>query len=211
MQDLGQSNVIEVRPNTEVVGVFSLREISSLDSSRPCNSQQEYSLTLCLSSYAQTQSACSLDITFSNISSNRERCPTENLMKLFNLLLWIKKSSWQDLANTTGCRSKCQKRKYKFDLISSENVKWRKDWISSFYLSAETTNHEVSIESYSYDVQVAVDRRGHFEKLREYFQDLIGDIGGYLGLFLGWSCSSIISTLPAWIHYGYKVSKEMFN
>ena len=210
MQDLGQSNVIEVRPNTEVVGVFSLREVSSLDSSRPCNSQQEYSLTLCLSSYAQTQSACSLDITFSNISSNRERCPTENLMKLFNLLLWIKKSSWQDLANTTGCRSKCHFRKYKFDLISSENVKWRKDWISSFYLSAETTNRELAIESYSYDVQVQFKGK-MFQNLTEMWQDLIGGIGGYLGLFLGWSCSSIITTIPAWLHYGYKLLQELFK
>ena len=75
-------------------------------------------------------------------------------MKLFNILLWIKKTSWQDLVQTTGCISKCFIRKYEFEFMSSENVKWSNDWISSFYLSAETTNHEVAIESYSYDVQV---------------------------------------------------------
>ena len=92
MQDLGQSDVIQVKPDTEVVGSFSLREISNLHkTSKPCNSEQNYSFTECLRSYAETESQCALDVSFSNISRNRERCPTENLMKLFNILLWIKK------------------------------------------------------------------------------------------------------------------------
>ena len=211
MQDLGQSDVIQVRPNTEVVGSFHLREISNLHrTSKPCNSEPDYSFTECLRSYAEAESQCYLDVSFSNISRNRELCPTENLMKLFNILLWIKKVSWQDLSKTTGCISKCFIKKYQFELLSSESVKWSKDWISSFYLSAETTNHEVAIESYSYDVQVQFESK-IFHTLSKMCQDLIGGIGGYLGLFLGWSCSSIITTLPAWIHYGYKLLKELFN
>ena len=211
MQDLGQSDVIQVRPDTEVVGSFSLREISNLHkTSKPCNSEQNYSFTKCLRSYAETESQCALDVSFSNISRNRERCPTENLMKLFNILLWIKKVSWQDLTKTTGCISKCFIRKYQFELRSSENVKWSKHWISSFYLSAETTNRELAIESYSYDVQVQFKGK-MFQNLTEMWQDLIGGIGGYLGLFLGWSCSSIITTIPAWLHYGYKLLQELFK
>ena len=30
------------------------------------------------------------------------------------------------------------------------------------------------------------------------FQDLIGSIGGYLGLFLGWSVMSIVTAAPVW-------------
>ena len=30
-------------------------------------------------------------------------------------------------------------------------------------------------------------------------QDLIGAVGGYLGLFLGWSVMSIVTAAPAWI------------
>ena len=211
MQDLGQSDVIQVKPDTEVVGSFSLREISNLHkTSKPCNSEQNYSFTECLRSYAETESQCALDVSFSNISRNRERCPTENLMKLFNILLWIKKVSWQDLTKTTGCIPKCFIRKYHFELLSSESVKWSKHWISSFYLSAETTNREIAIESYSYDVQVQFERK-IFYTLSKLWQDLIGGIGGYLGLFLGWSCSSIITTLPAWILYGYRLLQELFK
>ena len=211
MQDLGQSDVIQVRPHTEIVGSFSLREISSLHkTSNPCNSGQDYSFTECLRSFAATESQCFLDLSFSNISRNRERCPTENLMKLFNILLWIKKVPWQDLTQTTGCIQKCFIRKYHFELLSSEGVKWSKHWISSFYLSAETTNRELAIESYSYDVQVQFKGR-MFQNLTEMWQDLIGGIGGYLGLFLGWSCSSIITTIPAWLHYGYKLLQELFK
>ena len=31
------------------------------------------------------------------------------------------------------------------------------------------------------------------------FQDLVGSIGGYLGLFLGWSFMSLVTAAPAWI------------
>ena len=212
MTDLGQSDVIQVRPNTEVVGSFHLREITNLHkTSKPCNSEPDYSFTECLRSYAETESQCFLDLSFSNISRNRERCPTDNLMKLFNILLWIKKVPWQDLTQTTGCISKCFIRKYQFELLSSERVTWARDWISSFYLSAETTNHEIALETYSYDLQVGFERK-IFESLTLMsWQDLIGGIGGYLGLFLGWSCSSIITTLPVWIHHGYKLLKELFN
>ena len=126
MQDLGQSEVIQVRPHTELVGEFSLLEMANLDkSSKPCSSERDHSFTQCLNSYAEAESQCFLDIRFANISRNREQCPTRSLMKLFNILLWIKRASWPDLTTTTGCISKCFVRKYQFDLISSEQVRWR--------------------------------------------------------------------------------------
>ena len=30
-------------------------------------------------------------------------------------------------------------------------------------------------------------------------QDLVGAIGGYLGLFLGWSVMSLVTSAPSWV------------
>ena len=37
-----------------------------------------------------------------------------------------------------------------------------------------------------------------FRDLLYFIQDLIGSIGGYLGLFLGWSVMSIVTAAPVW-------------
>ena len=55
----------------------------------------------------------------------------------------------------------------------TESMPWKKDWISEVYFQA---HKEVRLfnEYLSYDMS-----------------DLIGDVGGYLGLFLGWSLFGI--------------------
>lgn len=114
MEDLGQSELIEIRSDREVVGEFTLRELSSLDKEdKACTTDQSYSLTECLLNYAEKESLCVLDIRRSNISRNRESCPTNRLMNLLNVLLWIKNSSWQDLVTRTGCLAKAVFYKYR--------------------------------------------------------------------------------------------------
>ena len=53
---------------------------------------------------------------------------------------------------------------------SLENIDWRKDWISEVYIEAGSNAEDIKREYYTYEVT-----------------DLLGDVGGYLGLFLGWS------------------------
>lgn len=50
---------------------------------------------------------------------------------------------------------------------------WKKDWISEIYIQA-IKEIKLTNEYLSYDLS-----------------DLIGDVGGYLGLFLGWSLLGI--------------------
>ena len=50
-----------------------------------------------------------------------------------------------------------------------DNTEWSKNWMSEVYIEAAGDVEETR-EHLTYD-----------------YTDLIGDIGGYLGLFLGWS------------------------
>ena len=50
-----------------------------------------------------------------------------------------------------------------------DNIEWTKNWMSEVYIEAAGDVEETR-EHLTYD-----------------YTDLIGDIGGYLGLFLGWS------------------------
>ena len=54
-------------------------------------------------------------------------------------------------------------------LDSLKNIEWKKDWMSEVYFQSNGIK-EVSKEYYTYESS-----------------DLLGDFGGYLGLFLGWS------------------------
>ena len=55
---------------------------------------------------------------------------------------------------------------------------WERDWLSEVYIQAKTSSVTQTTEYFVYDSS-----------------DLIGDIGGYLGLFLGWSLLSIFSSV----------------
>ena len=66
----------------------------------------------------------------------------------------IKSASETETMKMTGCLPKCTIHHYNFHQTSVEDAKWRKDWISSFYLSTKTTTYLHSEENYSYDEQV---------------------------------------------------------
>ena len=61
---------------------------------------------------------------------------------------------------------------------STDNVNWKKDWISEVYIQAGSNAEDIKTEYYTYEVT-----------------DLLGDIGGYMGLFLGWSLLGIINKI----------------
>ena len=88
----------------------------------------------------------------------------------------------------------------KFDLKDEIDVTWRKDWVSSFYLSTDSTTYQISTEYYSYDLQVSSTLFIQALQSSDMIlaQDLIGSVGGYLGLFLGWSVMSLITSVPSW-------------
>ena len=196
---MGQFGHINILPNTEVTGTFSVETKDKINKeSQPCNAEIQYSYTDCLRSYVNRITKCNFDIlsnTFNNCSSNA-------LVKINDTLNELKYSTKMDIIAKTGCKPKCNIQKYDFHITNDEDItNMRKEWISSFYLSTKTTTNLKLVETYSYDEQVNIKIQIN---VKFYFthctlQDLIGAIGGYLGLFLGWSALSLVTAAPSWV------------
>ena len=68
---------------------------------------------------------------------------------------------------------------------------WRRDWISSLYLSFQSGSVELQEEYLVYDFQVSAASnysfiKNQYQTVFAYLQDLLSDLGSYLGLLLGW-------------------------
>ena len=68
---------------------------------------------------------------------------------------------------------------YDVSEISNEKIVWETDWISEVYINTNSAKEVQVIEFISYDLW-----------------NMIGDLGGYLGLFLGWSLLSVLFYFP---------------
>ena len=151
METLGQFGPIEVLPGVQVTGTFSLNRIRNLDKDdKHCQADSDYSYTQCLMDYVRETSECNIDVFANDFS-----CPSDGLDILFKNLVKIRTSTKKEIVKMTGCHPKCEIYKYSFHLKQETNVTWKKEWLSSFYLSAETTAYHMSIENYSYDIQVS--------------------------------------------------------
>ena len=108
-----------------------------------------------------------------------------------NLLIWTKTATMINLTETTKCQQKCEKTKVSFFLVkivvykilfqytvtekeALDKVLYKKDWISEVYFQPGSNSVGIRKEYYAYDIF-----------------DVLGDVGGYLGLFLGWSLQDI--------------------
>ena len=152
MEGLGQFGPIIVRPGHQISGTFALNKITNFDrKTKPCIADENYSYNLCLRKYAVEVSSCNIDLLHKQYN-----CTQNGLKLLFKTLIQLRDRTKTNITKTTGCLPKCVINKYVFDQKENEKVTWRKDWISSFYLSSETTTYQTSLESYSYEIQVIV-------------------------------------------------------
>ena len=150
MEGFGQFGPILVRPGHQISGTFTLNKITNLDrNTRPCISDENYSYNQCLRKYAVKVSSCNIDLP-----QKQYNCTENGLKLLFRTLTELRSRTKTNITKTTGCLPKCVINKYVFDQKENEIVTWRKDWISSFYLTSETTTYQTSLESYSYEIQV---------------------------------------------------------
>ena len=153
---MGQYGPITLLPEREMTGTFTVKKVQQLN--RPghhCQPDEHYSFTDCLRSFVTRTSSCSIDIL-----ANKYNCTSEGLVKLNQVMNELKFYNKRNITERTGCLPKCTNHKYSFEFHSNTDyvdaTLWRKNWISSFYLSTRTTISTTSVESYSYDEQVKV-------------------------------------------------------
>ena len=150
MESFGQFGPIVVHPRKQVTGTFTLNKMRNIDKlERPCVSNPSYSYRDCLMELAKKRSNCSIELF-----KNKVTCSSNGFDHLVKRLKNLRVSSENDAVFNTGCVPKCQNNRYKFYLKDEIDVTWRKDWVSSFYLSTDSTTVQLLTEQYSYDAQV---------------------------------------------------------
>ena len=105
----------------------------------------------------------------------------------------------QELLRKTGCHLKCSTQQYKVIKTTQTEMKWINDWVSEVFLDIYSVTMERRKEYYTYDLVMIINYY-HGGRIYVIFQnDLVGGIGGYMGMFLGWSFLSILTFL----HQGF--------
>ena len=150
MRSLGQVGPISVSPNEEVTGIFTVKKIQRFRKhNQDCEAEYNYSYTDCLRKYILKVTNCNIDLL-----SNTFNCTPKGLSKLFITLKNLKLMTNKATIKTTGCLPKCTILEYDFQRTAKEKVIWKRDWISSFYLSTSSTTLKTIAQNYSYDEQV---------------------------------------------------------
>ena len=189
MFSLGQSEPVQVELHSDVEIIFTHQKIARLNSqSRPCIDSLDYSFTKCIQNFAVRKTNCSID--YSSVGKDQqELCSKENFFRYFKLLIWIKQGRLSEVIKESGCHPKCVIKQYSFETIH-ERSSWTPNWTAEVYIQPKSSIVEYSSEYYTFD-----------------FNALVGNIGGYLGLFLGWSFLTFVEVL-AFILCMFKVNKK---
>ena len=177
MFSIGQHKPVKVGLNSDVEITFTVKKITNINKpTRPCIERDDYSFTKCLQKFAVKKTNCSFDYTAVNLDQQRS-CSTEHFLKYFKHLIWIKQSRLSDVIEESGCHPKCKITEYSYE-TNEQNSSWTSNWTAEIYIQPESSITENSVEYYTFD-----------------FSDLIGNIGGNLGLFLGWSLLTFVEAL----------------
>ena len=177
MDILGQTHAMFVPPNTELECSFFKSVKTHLDKpDEPCADDPRYSFTSCIFLFISSSFGCHIDWFDFNMEKQFPPCTDREEMILYKKMMdLVSTASWIELKNLTGCIAKCTVNHYSFSECQKEDVTWKHDWSSSFYLAAERTRIRTEEEFLAFDIP-----------------DTINGIGGALGLFLGWSLLFLI-------------------
>ena len=178
MFSIGQPEPVKVELNSDVEITFTIKEITSINSAiRPCIERDDYSFTKCVQKFAIKKTNCNID--YSAVGEDQQgSCSTENFLKYFKLLIRIKQSGLSDVIQESGCHPKCKVSQYSYETIHKKTSNWTSNWTAEVYIQPKSSITEYSVEYYTFDRS-----------------DLIGNIGGNLGLFLGWSLLTFVEAL----------------
>ena len=177
MLSIGQPEPVQVEINSDVEIKFTVKKITIINSrARPCIERDDYSFTKCVQKFAIDRTNCNIDY-FAVGKDQKEMCKTENFFEYFKLLIWIKQSRLSDVINESGCHPKCKMSHYSYETIHKKSH-WTQNWTAEIYIQPKSSIIEYSSEYYTFDSS-----------------DLVGTIGGNLGLFLGWSLLTFVEVL----------------
>ena len=177
MFSIGQPEPVKVDLNSDVEITFTLNEITNINTpSRPCIERDDYSFTKCVQKFAIEKTNCNIDY-FAVGEDQEGSCSTENFLKYFKLLIRIKQSGLSDVIKESGCHPKCKISQYSYETIEKKSY-WTPNWTAEIYIQPKSSIIEYSVEYYTFDQS-----------------DLIANIGGNLGLFLGWSFLTFVEAL----------------
>ena len=171
----GQSEVVTVESQEELEITFAVRKVENLKRPGRTCVEEEQSLTLCLKNYIRSQLSCEIHWFQAEAASH---CSPESLQRYFDVLINLKQAPISEIVAQSGCEPRCKMSQYSLQ-TRRKTIDWAANWTASVFLQPRSAVVEFSTEYYSYDLT-----------------DLIGDVGGYLGLFLGWSVLTLLDTLP---------------
>ena len=171
-EQIGMDEPLFLKIKKELTASFLVTEKINLNlESSPCVEDQSYSFNECIFTYIATGAGCLLDWVPSDPAPRFSGCVTKKQILLYNEKL---KSAinlpWAKLVEESGCHPKCLVKSYILTKTSEEDITWRHDWSSSFFINAEKTLIRTDEELLAFDLP-----------------DMINGIGGALGLYLGWS------------------------
>ena len=101
----------------------------------------------------------------------------KQLLKYNRYRMFFLNTPLSKLAGKTGCLARCKYKEFIFTQKSKEDITWKHNWSSSLFLEAERTMVRHEEELWAFD-----------------FDDTLNGIGGAMGLFLGWSLLTILSS-----------------
>ena len=174
MMSFGQPDSIQLEKGKELQIVFSVKEITKFNSKeKPCIiDNEEYSFTRCLQDFAVRKSNCSISIM--KTGQDNDVCSVKAFENYFSLLTKLKSDQIRKIKKESGCYSKCKVRIFSYH-TKENSISNSTKWMSEVFIQPKSSEVEYLEEYYNFDLQ-----------------DLISSIGGYVGLFLGWSVLSLV-------------------
>ena len=163
MMSFGQPDPLTLSPNKELEISFSINQITKLSKKgKECVEEEEYSFTRCLHDYAISTSNC-------HIGEDKKGCTKKAFFNYFQILIHMKRHNIASVKRESGCYPKCKHTTYTLE-VYEKTKDGNSNWTSEVFIQPKSSEVKFSKEYYSFGSN-----------------DLISNIGGNLGLFLGWS------------------------
>lgn len=187
--DYGQTEPIFIKRNQQFEGSFTTKIIIKLPEIENCNPSPDYNMEVCLARFVISTVGCNAAWFFPELESPQIRkCSKgQEILRYAEILMEIKRNKSEEIIFETGCQQPCSVKVYILEQQTIQRVTWMRNWSSSFYLMSKKSKYEIHTQHLVYDSS-----------------SLISEIGGLLGLTLGWSFYSLSESLwnqiKVWAH-----------